>query len=213
MSRSRKNIQPNWRPNFVTVADLPDIKVIRTGFVINFFSLVLMLLVGFAVLQREYRVHVLNQTIADIEQRIRVADADDARDLSLSGEFRNAAAHIVEVEKFYAQPFFVQDFLIELTQMRPEQLIFQQLSLVESFRKEGSEQTITYRINIAGDVRSLTVLDQFKGELSNWHLLNRDRYALRIDESLEGRDPNTGIFPYILQITLEPVQGTSSGDA
>jgi len=213
VSRSKKNIKPNWRPNFVKVSELPDIKVIRTGFIINFVFIVLMLTVGFYVMQREYRAHGLGQTIAEMEERIRIAEADDSANLKLSREFRDAAAHVAEVEKFYAAPFLVQDFLIQITQMRPEQLIFKQLSVVESPLKEGTSQVVSYRINVSGEVRSLTVLDQFKGALSELDLFNYEGYVLDIDETLQGRDAETGIFPYTLRITLKPEKAAPATDA
>jgi len=212
VSKANKNIQPNWRPNFVDAAELPDIKVIRTGFIINFVAVLLMLVAGFYVLQREYRAFALKNTIEDMEQRIRVADADDAAHLRLSREFRDQAAHVAELEKFYAAPVLAHEFLAQITRMRPEELIFKQLSLVESMRKQDTALIVTYRINISGEVRSLTVLDQFKGELANWDLLNFEGYALDIDEALQGRDAETGIFPYTLEITLTPVKATPATD-
>lgn len=213
MSRSKKNIQPNWRPNFVKTSELPDIKVIRTDFIINFVFIVLMLALGFYVMQREYRAHIIRQTIEVMEQQIRVAQADDAISLRLSQEFRAAAAHILDLEKFNVTPFLIQDFLIQLTQMRPEKLIFKQISVAESEQKEGANQVVIYRINLTGEVSSLTLLDDFKGALSDLELLNHQGYALVIDETLQGRDAETGIFPYTLQITLKPEKAKPATDA
>ena len=212
MSRSKKDIQPHWRPNFVNVSALPDIKVIRTNFIINSISVLLMLLVGFYVLQREYRAHSLSKTIATIEQQIRVAEGEDATSLKFSREFRDAAKHVAELEKFYATPFMAHDFLTQIIQMRPEQLIFKQLSLVESLQTVDGAQVVVYRINISGEVRSLTVLDEFKGQLSKWELLEFEGYGLEIDEALQGRDADTGIFPYTLEITLKPQKETPAAD-
>lgn len=204
MSRAKHNPQPKWRPNFVKASELPDIKAIRTDFVINFVSIVLVLSVAFFVMQREYRAYILGETIADMEQQVQAAEKEDSAAIQLSQEFRKAAAHIAEAEKFHAAPFSVLDFLTEITQMRPKMLIFKQISFVESPVKEGKGQSVSYRINLSGEVRSLTVLDAFKGELSEWELLNQEGYALDIDEILQGRDAETGIFPYMLQITLKP---------
>jgi len=206
VSRSRKNIQPNWRPNFVKTSELPDIKVVRTDFIINFVVIVLMLTLGFYVLQHEYRFYVLDKTIAVMEQRIQIAEPEDTMSLKLSREFTDAAEHIAEVEKFYAAPFQVQDLLIQLTQLRPEQLIFKQISVVESLAKEEAAQVVSYRINVTGEVISLTVLDEFKGALAALDLFNYAGYTLDIDETLQGRDAESGIFPYTLQITLKPVK-------
>lgn len=212
MSKASKNVQPHWRPNFVNASELPDIKVVRTGFIINFFAVVLMLLVGFYVLQREYKAYSLKKEIDTMEQQIRVAAADDAANLKLSREFRDMAANVAELEEFYATPVVAQEFLIQLTKMRPDELIFKQISLVESSRTEDKKQFVGYRINITGEVRSLTVLDEFKGDLSDWELLNFEEYDLEIDESLQGRDAETGIFPYTLEISLKPAEQAPATD-
>lgn len=206
MSRSKKDIQPYWRPNFVNSSGLPDIKVVRTDFIINFVSMLLMLLVGFYVLQREYRAYALSQTIDDMEQRIRIAAPDDSSNLKLSQEFRDSAAHVAELEKFYAAPLLAHEFLKQLFQMRPEKLIFKQLSLTESLAKEGTVSTVTYRINISGEVSSPPVLNQFKEKLSTWEPLQYKGYILYVDEDLPGRDADTGIWSYTLEITLSPAK-------
>jgi hypothetical protein len=213
VSKAKKNVQPHWRPNFVNASELPDIKAIRTGFIINFVAVVLLLLVGFFVMKREYEAYALANEIEKMEQRIRVADAGDKASLKLSRDFRDLAAHVAELEKFYATPVMAHEFLTEITKMRPEELIFKQISLVESIEKEGTTQTVIYRINISGEVRSLTILDEFKGELSDWELLNFEEYSLDIDEALQGRDAETGIFPYTLEITLKPGKETPAPDA
>ena len=211
MSRSKKDIQPHWRPNFVNVSGLPDIKVIRTDFIVNSLSVVLMLMVGFYVLQREYRAYSLKNTIAAMEKQILVAEGDDNTSLRLSREFRDAAAHVAELEKFYATPVLAHDFLTEIIRMRPEKLIFKQLSLIETFENEGTTQMVVYRINIAGEVRSMSDLgefNEFKGRLAEWKLLKFDGYGVKIDEALQGRDADTGIIPYTLDITLKPAKET-----
>lgn len=205
MNRNKKDVQPFWRPNFVNQAELPDIKVIRTDFIINFVAVVLFLLVGFYLVQREYRAYSLSKTISNMQQQIRVAESDNSIHLRMSEEFRKSAAHVAELEKFYASPVVAHEFLAELARMCPEDLIFSQVSLIEQMQKEGTTTSVMYRINIGGDVRSLTVLDEFKGELAEWELLNSESYLLEIDEALQGRDAETGIFPYTLEITLEPV--------
>jgi len=207
VSRSKKEVQPHWRPNFVNPAGLPDITVIRTDFIINAVAVVLMLLAGFYVLQRAYRSYSLGKTIADMRQQIRVAEGDDSMNLRLSAQFREAAATVAELEKFFASPVIAHVFLAEISNLKPEDLIFNKISFTESLQKQGSKTVVVYRVNISGNVRSLTVLDEFKGELSSWDALGVKGYALEIDEALQGRDAETGIFPYTLEITLRPEKG------
>lgn len=204
MSKSKKDMQPFWRPNFVNQSELPDIKVIRTGFIINFVAVMLALCVAFFLLQREYRAYALSNTIADMEQQIRVAEADDVQNLKLSESFRTSAQYVVEVEKFFASPLQAHEFLYQLSEIKPDDLIFNSVSLSESVVKQGGQNAVGYSINITGDAKSLTVLDDFKKILADADLLKVGGFGLEIDETLQGREEKTGIFPYRLAISLLP---------
>jgi hypothetical protein len=207
VSKHKKDMQPYWRPNFVNNSTLPDIKAIRTDFVINFFAVTLLLVVAFFLVQREYRIHSLRNTISGMEQQIRVGDADDKANLKLSTEFREAAEHIVEVDKFYLSPAPAHEFVRQLAGLRPEGLIFDEISFREIMNTaKGKTSTVSYRILIAGEVRSLTTLDAFKTVIDNWEVLAVEGYERSIDELVEGRDADTGIFPYRINITLMPVE-------
>ena len=202
MSRSKKEMQPFWRPNFVNQSELPDIKVIRTDFIINFIAVTITLCVAFYLFQREYRSYALGETIVGMEQQIRVADADDVENLKRSETFRESAQYIVEVEKFFDAPLLVHDFLYDLAEIRPEDLIFNTVSLAESMAKQSNKNVRTYNIQISGSAKNLTVLDDFKKILFEEEILQVSGFALEIDETLQGRDDKTGIFPYRMAITL-----------
>lgn len=204
MSRSKKEMQPFWRPNFVNQAELPDIKVVRTDFIINFIAVTITLCVAFFLLQREYRTFALGKTIHGMEQQIRAADSDDVENLKRSEAFRESAQYVVEVQKFFDAPLLVHEFMYELTSTRPEDLIFNSVSLSESMVKQSNKDVVTYSINITGDAKNLTVLDEFKKILFEEEFLQVPGFVLEIDETLQGRDDKTGIFPYRVAITLSP---------
>ncbi len=197
-------MQPFWRPNFVNQSELPDIKVIRTDFIINFIAVTIALCVAFFLLQREYRSFSLGNTISDMEQQIRVAEADDIENLKRSESFRSSAQYIAEVEKFFDSPILAHEFLYGLSQIKPEDLIFNSVSLGESMIKQGSKQVLAYNISISGDAKNLTAVEDFKKILAEADLLNISGYKVEIDETLQGRDDKTGIFPYRVAISLKP---------
>jgi hypothetical protein len=167
--------------------------------------------VGFFLLQREYRSYSLGKTIANMEQRIRVADADDIESLKLSEKFRGSAQYIVEVEKFYSAPLLAHDLLFGLSQIKPEDLIFKSVSMNETVVKQGSKKIIVYSIDIAGDAKNLTVLDDFKKVLVESDLFQLSAFDVEIDETLQGRNAKTGIFPYRLAISLKPAAPKTEG--
>lgn len=206
MSKRKKEMQPFWRPNFVNQSELPDIKVVRTGFIINFIAVTIALCIAFFLMQREYRSYSLGQTITTMEQQIRVADADDTENLKLSELFRASAQYIVEVENFFSSPLLAHEFLYDLSVIKPEDLIFNSISLDESIVKQSGKDVVIYSINISGDAKNLTVIEGFKKILEEADLLKVVGFELAINESLQGRDEKTGIFPYRLAITLTPAK-------
>lgn len=199
---SKKEIQPYWRPDFKIQSTLPDIKVVRTDFIINFIAVALVLVVGFSLLQREYRAFSLRGTIEDMEQRIRISEADDNIKLRASERFREAAQHVVELQRFYSSPLPAHEFLAELALLKPKDLIFSRVMLSESILKEDGGAQMGYRIQITGDVRELTVLTEFKGVLQQSGLLNPEGFVSVVDESMQQRDAKTGIVPFQISISL-----------
>lgn len=124
--------------------------------------------------------------------------------MQLSGEFKKAAEYVVEVAKFSETPFFFHELVQTLAEIKPEDLIYRSISITESAGKQGNKNVITYRINLNGDAKSLTVLDQFKGILAQSEALQFLGYRIEIDETLEGRNDQTGIFPYRMSVSFIP---------
>jgi len=219
MSRSKKDVQPHWRPNFVNASELPDIKAVRTGFIINFVAVVLLLMVGFYLLQREYHAYSLAREIEEMEQRIQISEPDDVASLKVSREFRELAENVSELELFYTSPVRAHELLTELARIRPEKIIYTRLSMAEILEKDGKKSFVGYRINIAGEVdeTALEVLGSFKQTLEDWEFLDLGDYEKTISDSLQGRDAVARTFPFTLEIQLKPgskksSSGTEGGD-
>lgn len=205
---SRHDIQPYWRPDFKIHSTLPDIKVVRTDFIINSIAVALVLIAVFTLLQREYRAYSLRSSIAGMEQRIRVSGADDDLNLKESERFRESAKSVEELQRFFRAPFATHEFLAELASVKPEGLIFSRVMFSESIIKKKAkgqakaEPQMAYEINITGDARGLMVLTQFKAALQASPSLNPDGFVVVVDESMQQRNAKTGITPFQVSISL-----------
>ncbi len=204
-------MQPFWRPNFNIPSTLPDIKVVRTDFIVNFIAVSLALMASFYVAKREYRAYTLSNTIEELRQDISVAEPDDKLNLAMSERFREASRHIVELEKFYESPMRVHELMAQLAELRPEGLIFQIVTLSENVAKKGTKSFVEYSINISGDVKDPVLLGDFKARLQASELFAQSDYESEIDESLRSRDAKTGIFPYRLMIVLREANAAKTG--
>lgn len=211
MSKRKQTLQPYWRPNFRIPATLPDIKVIRTDFTVNFIAIMLVIIAGAYLVQREYRAHILGETIARMEDQVLRSEPDDKAYLQMNERFRSAAAHIVEAQKFYDSPIQVHELLANLTAVQPDDLIFSRITFAESIRRTGTHANMEYAINITGQVRDLRVLDGFKSALQQADFLRPTGFSNEVDEAVQAPDAQTRIFPYRLAITLSPKRAAPEG--
>jgi hypothetical protein len=199
----KKEPQPYWRPDFRIQSTLPDIKVVRTDFIINFVALALVFVAFSSLLEREYRALSMRGAIEQMQQRIQLAEAADKHSLQLSQRFRKATQHVLELQRFYNAPLPAHDFLAELALSKPEDLIFSSVALSEVIHREKkSPARMGYQIQIKGDVPELTLLDEFKGVLQQSSLLNPKGFVSVVDERMQPRDVETRIIPFEISIAL-----------
>lgn len=213
MKRSKKIIQPRWRPNFVIQSELPDIKVVRTNFLINIVAVSMALSMVFLLLSREYSARSLESAISSLERRIEDAATKDRKSLQLSGDFKKAAEYVIEVGQFSERLFRVHELVRELSSIKPDDLVYNSITVSESMGSGETANKVVYRVNLNGDAKNLSVLDAFKGILARAEAIQFPGYRIEIGETLEGRDERTGIFPYRLTLTFTPgASEESSGE-
>lgn len=118
-----------WHPNFRVVATLPDTKVIRTSFLVNFTTLGLVLGAGAVLFLREQELaEVRTQTLALVS--LIEADAPkEAQAIKLQKEFSDTEKRFKEVDGFRASNFVATRFLRRLAETLPR---FFTIDVVES---------------------------------------------------------------------------------
>lgn len=200
--------QPNWHPNFRIESTLPDTRVIRTIFLLKTALYTALLFLAVFILEREYQAHLLRQSIDELKQQVQSASSADTSRLNKSKQFRTLAMNIKELQQFFRAPMIAHESVVELSAIKPEELVFTNLSFSESVVKvkgkksSKPENKVIFKLDISGNVQDLTVLTKFKRELEESKLLNPSGYRVSIDESIEQRDAETGIIPFTLTVSL-----------
>ena len=205
-----RNIQPNWHPNFRIKSTLPDTRVVRTNFIAKITIYTAILILAAIVLQREYQAYILRQVIHGLEQQVQNASSADLSRLKNSEQFRKLALNVRELQRFFRVPLVPHESIVELARTKPEGLTFTRLTYSElivqvKVGKESKPQ-VAFRLSVAGNVKDLPVLTQFKRELEESQLLNPPGYRVSISENIDQRNVDTGIVPFQLSILLEPVE-------
>lgn len=212
MAKQSKDQQPYWRPDFSDHTRLPDIKVVRTNFMINFVVVIAALMALFVIGQREYSAFTLRSAIADMESQIQAAEAEDQKNLQLSLKFIKTSQDVLELERFYSSPVSANEVLIELSTLRPEGLFFNNVTISEVQKKKGKRIYLEYEIALTAEVEDPVLLSDFKQAIQESEIIEFEGMSKSIEESLQPRNFKTGIFPCRIIISIQP-GGSSKGGA
>jgi len=153
--KSKKIEQRRWRPDFRDVETLPDTKVIRTGFLLNFVAVALTLLVLSVFIVREYSLQNMKREVADLELQVADGSAKNRVLLDANKRFKQSSTIVEEVIDFDEQVLDLPDFIESLATLIPEGMI---LSLVEM---RFSDNPVT-----AGKSKVPPFLVNFKGRVT-----------------------------------------------
>lgn len=123
------SVQPRWHPNFRNPARLPDVKVVRTTFFVNFIAVAALAGTGLLFFYNEYRLYGLSASIRDWETQIaqNTAASDEA-----VGKFRKFLEHdarLQEVKTFLTARFQPTQLLVELARTLPDPFVLKALDL------------------------------------------------------------------------------------
>ena len=200
---SKRDIQPHWRPDFKIESTLPDIKVVRTDFIINSIAVAVALVAVFSLLKQEYSAHVLRNSVAVLEERISASSADDQLHLTRSEAFYKSAQRVVELQRFHRAPFVAHELFASLASLKPEGMVLTRATFSETIDKpKKGASTMVYTIKLDGSVEDLTILSDLKDVLQSSPSLTAEGFTLTVDESIQRRNIETGITPFHILISL-----------
>lgn len=134
-----------WRPDFRDVAQLPDTKTVRTDFFVNLVAVVLAGSFALYVAQREWSILGLNQSLADVEERIAAARPASEKAQAAYKLFQAEEAKFNEAFALVRDPFRLQDFLVHLGSVLPPGVSVRRID----FRGPGQN------VFLAGSVKGL----------------------------------------------------------
>lgn len=205
--RSRKNKRadfPAWHPDYRITEDLPDIKAVRTDFLINTGSALLAAALLIWMAYREANIASLQKDLATLqieEERLE----DDNRDaVALNTRFMKRKQIYEDLEKFYDAPVDVPLFLADIGRIRPGDISFEEIAYKEIEEARGENLDRTYRIFLRGQTRNLQEIDLLKDSLNNLPYL--EGVEAEITEGSNPRNPSTNTFGFSLEVRFKPLE-------
>lgn len=135
-------MQP-WHPNFRNVAELPDIKTVRTKFFVNAACVVFALGALLYWLYVEYTGHTISAELKTVNQQIDRDTKGSREAIAEYKKFKASEAKITELATFASeQKLLFSDFITDLGQTLPEHVLLTQIQLKD------------LQINVRGVIKS-----------------------------------------------------------
>lgn len=208
--KRKESIDFAWHPDFRIQESLPDVKVVRTGFIINFITLTAAVLLMGLYGYRQLHAWNLSSQIEEVKAEIEVETPENRVNLKQSGEFKQATNLINDLTVFYKQSESVLEFLVEISQSKPDYIALSNIESSELTRTLSKSKTATYnRYNLTGvlqgsSAEALDALNKYREIISNLEIF-KDKID-SIDVPPPRRNPTLDLFEFNIVIVLKPVE-------
>lgn len=154
-SKSTESLSSPWRADFRDVSRLPDLKVVRTDFLINYGLLALAVLLASYAGFVEYGNWSLNKEIEACESEMNSRRVQDSKCLRDSGQFSANMSVVDAFVKFKTRSVGCAEILAELGKFRPEGLRVSGV-LVDSAHVDLKTKKERVRVMLSGSKSGVT---------------------------------------------------------
>lgn len=183
-----------WHPNFRIEETLPDTKVIRTSFVVNFAAAALALLLGAWFVQRELAAAGLRTQVAEWENTIATNQPRLTKAAQQQKDFAAAEKKVREIETFVAPRLVASDFLKTIADTLPKLIT---LDLIEV----GTD-TVHLRGSVVGATeRSAPLAKAYAEQLGANPVLAAQMQSVRL--VTQNRDQVANRFTFEIEMKLK----------
>ncbi len=200
--KNRKKDFPAWHPDFRIAEDLPDIKAVRTDFLINLAVIGLAFALLVWLVYREAAIHGYQSNVEVLRNEERRIEAESSQVAELNTRFMKRKRIHDDLVKFYDAPFDVPALFADIARIRPGEIAFEEISYREDERAEKDAVRRSYRLFLRGQTRSLRIVEDLKNALVS--LPSFDAVEPVISEGANPRNSALGTFSFSLEVRFTP---------
>lgn len=184
MAKGKSSLsQTNWHPDFRIAETLPDIKVVRTSFIVNFVVVAVVLILGAVVAFRELTLAELRSGIERFNSTINQRSAANSEAIRKSREFSDSRKKVDDVIAFYTKTYDVLPIVEALSSVCPDNIYYESLSLSHEMVSSGSKKSLRH----TGRMLTISIRGVLQGEsvedLAQVDAFHRDLEALPVFEN------------------------------
>ncbi len=198
-----------WRVNFVNASTLPDIKVVRTAFVLNYgLAILATAMVGYGVHQ-ELSIADVSAQVAELESQAVALTPADTKIRQSSALFLQYAAAVDEYARFKTSGLDVFALYAQLGELRVNDIVYDNV-LIDT-NSTDSKKKVGAKITLSGKCKGVT-----KEGFTRIEALYAKFVGMPYLRSLTGYEPKYAKSPvtvpdnqaqviqFTFQLTLEP---------
>ena len=206
LKSNNKLVQPAWRPNFRDVQALPDIKVIRTDFLLNFIFLTLLVGAGALYAMKELQIRERQELQAELNAAIEQLQSGDREFIRLDKEFQGKIKSLEELAKFADDPLAEGRLFVDLAKVQPAEVVLSSLSIAP--RLEG--KTFVYTVSLNGTVTesarpAATIINEYREQLATIPQVE-GRLVDQPQLSSFSRDDKLGVFSFGVTMNIKGIK-------
>jgi len=206
LRRNKTTEHPSWRPDFRDAENLPDIKAIRTDFLLNLVAVSIAIGLFGLFAYREYRSIGLRDGIEGLKENIETNRALDRENVRMSNEFKTLQESMDEVIRFHNVPVLPHTLLVDLAAIQPDAVILRSVNCNGTVERQGKKAIVRYQLILTGTVEdrenlpASQVITDYRAALAQLPALAP--YFLESEQPGFDRDPSLGLFNFTIRVTL-----------
>ena len=200
-----------WHQDFRNPESLPDIKVIRTRFFLNFIAFLIPAIVAIFWVLEELNLGALRDEITKLEDEKTSMRSSNDELVTISREFMKESAKIESLNDYYYNLFPVSDYLLTLSDRASEDMVISSLELKKTNRVEGSKVEDVWESQISGYIaqgsqEAINAVNQFVEEIQEEELLDPFLDEAFLDNL--ARDQITDTFNFVVSVSMSDTNKT-----
>lgn len=208
LNRNKKAPPKIWRPDFRDTQTLPDTKVIRTGFLLNFIAIALALAAMSAYLIKEYKLQGLVREVQKLTAQVDSSQSQNRAILDVNKKFRQSADVVEEAIAFDFQQVRFPDLIAEMSGVLGEGMILSSIQVDYSDELvEDQNAAVPMVARLVGRVMEAApgtpakILDDFQESIRGLPVL--EGVTVNMDMENFGRNNQFGHFDFTLLVEIE----------
>lgn len=211
LTKSKTPQQRQWRPDFRDTQTLPDTKVIRTGFLLNFVGIALAVICLTLYGIREYTLQSLGKNLDSLSNEVASATAENRKILDTNKKFRQSAEVVTEAVAFDMEPVSYHRFLSQLGDALQEGMKLEKIQMSGSSDTPEKGKIPPFKITVDGKVLEdapvtpAQVLSSFQDNILQLPCLEEKQVEMEMVQFNRNNEFGHFDFTLLLKIAVEKV--------